>query len=142
MSKTGFSFSLSTPTQTCSFAGIPHLSGQQGRPAAALGRHRSAPNFSHSCPLQPGQLPDPTHSISLLALKHISLTLFFKLQVFIIYHLDYYCGNILTDVLAAKSYLLKSTLHTPCCSQRAFCSADFITSFAHSEPFNDLQSLG
>lgn len=102
VSKTGFSFSLSTPTQTCSFAGIPRLSGQQGRPAAALGRHRSAPDFSPSCPLQPGQLPDPMHSISSLALKYISLTLFFKLQVFILYHLGYYCGNILTDVLAAS----------------------------------------
>ena len=45
------------------FSGIPHFSGQHVRPAAALIRHQSL-DFSFSCPLEPGQSPEPMHFTS------------------------------------------------------------------------------
>lgn len=73
--KTELSFPLSTPTQIRSLSGIPRLQWAAWRPAAAPQANIVSPLSSPLLSLWPSQSPDATHSISLQALKYISLAL-------------------------------------------------------------------
>lgn len=137
VSKTWLGFSLSTPTETCFFSGIPHFSGQHVRPAAALIRHQSL-DFSFSCPLEPGQSPEPMHFTSQI---HSPCTFLIS---------SYHC---LSPSLLLWQHPNRFPASSPIClnllsmphavARRTFYNADIILPYSLSEPFDDfLQSWG